>query len=1834
MKFERAYSRPGDPYAGVGFAARTSRITNPDGSLIFEAKDCMVPSDWSQVAVDVLAQKYFRKAGIPARLRTVPEDGVPEWLWRSVPDDVALAALPREDHFTHENDARQVFNRLAGTWTYWAYKHGYFDSENDARAYYDEMCAMLARQVGAPNSPQWFNTGLHWAYGIEGPAQGHYFVDPKNAQLTRSINAYEHPAPHACLPYYAAVSTPDGPIAIGEIVTRNLVDLPVYDAKGTTRVVAVKYNGVKSVYRIRLANGNAIDATSDHLVLAADAHKGQKHWRFVSELKPGMRLIQRTDTTIVPSADSRLENEAALAGWLQADGFVGQYATGTNRSLTIEAMTVNEDEHSYVNALCQEVFTGVHSHERSVKSIDEKLSIRRKRYYGEQLRPFVERYQLLDRGLEMQVPPVVLSGGCNVISAYLRALFQADGCVRIRADRGSSDVVFGTISPKLADGVSRLLSHLGIYNRISVGNDSREDRQPYHHVVIAWKDAKEKFASLIGFVSTDKKTKLDNALTLPGRRVASLRDEVIQTIEYVSDQDVYDIETESHNFLTNNVIVHNCFIQSVNDDLVNEGGIMDLWVREARIFKFGSGTGSNFSNLRGEGERLSGGGTSSGLMSFLRVGDRAAGAIKSGGTTRRAAKMVILDIDHPDVENFINWKVKEEQKVSDLVTGSIVCERNLNAVMRAAQDETLPENARLDPALNPQLRAAMRTALSNGIPQANVQYALDFARQGYKSLEIETYDTNWDSKAYSTVSGQNSNNTVRISNDFFAKLDASQSWDLRWRTDGRVSKSVPAAKLWEDIAVAAWQCADPGLQFDTTINEWHTCPEDGRINASNPCVTGDTLVATADGLARIDALVGRSAFVIGSDGKPHFVSRIFPTGSKRVYRLRTRAGYELRLTADHKILTEERGDVALADVIIGERVVLRGSGFGTRSLDEPELLALAARVGSQSLVAVGNGLADAASVDEFIQQDAHLQFTPSIYGLDRPSIATLLRALFDECGEFASGSMELLWQVQLLLLNFGVKGKIYRDRGVIRIAAHSRSRFARTIEGGEPFERSREVLTDEVSQIKALGVESVFDLTECDTAHFVANGIVVHNCSEYMFLDDTACNLASLNLVKFMDDTGRFDPKRFGDACRMWTFTLEVSVLMAQFPSREIAQKSYDFRTLGLGYANLGTLLMRMGLPYDSEEGFGWCGAITALMTGAAYKASAEMAREYGPFPRYAKNADSMGRVMRNHRRAAYQAPRSEYEGLSIPPITHTPTLFTQETWAAARHAWDHALAIGEIAGYRNAQVTVIAPTGTIGLVMDCDTTGIEPDFALVKFKKLAGGGYFKIVNQSVEAALQHLGYTPEQIAGIETFAKGTNTLEGAPHINRATLRAKGFDDEALDRVEKALLGSFELAFPFNRWTLGDEFCKSKLGMSDEQLADINTSILVDVLGFTPAQIDEASDHICGRMTLEGAPFIKDEHLPVFDCATPCGKHGARFIRPLAHIDMLAASQPFISGSISKTINLPQNATIGDIKEAYRYSWERMCKAVALYRDGSKLSQPLASSVDLGGDFDEAQPSAAYETPVRIAERVVYRYIAKRRRMPDRRSGYTQKAVIGGHKVYLRTGEYTDQTLGEIFIDMHKEGAAFRSLMNNFAIAVSLGLQHGVPLEEYVDAFTFTRFEPNGPVVGHENIKMATSILDYIFRELAVSYLGRYDLAQVQPSMEVDAMGDAAEFVAEEEGEVQYTDPKPRAIEDKLHPRSSHLHNTMPMPEPRQETLRPQVPAPVRPQAHAGGGGTSNGNGHSRVGTATVSRTEAARIAVAKGYSGDACNECGQFTMVRNGTCLKCDTCGSTSGCS
>ena len=838
--------------------------------------------------------------------------------------------------------------------------------------------------------------------------------------------------------------------------------------------------------------------------------------------------------------------------------------------------------------------------------------------------------------------------------------------------------------------------------------------------------------------------------------------------------------------------------------------------------------------------------------------------------------MVILDADHPDIEQFIDWKVIEEQKVANLVTGSKINQRHLRAILKACINCEGSGDDCFDPEKNPVLRREIKAARKNHVPDNYIRRVIQFAKQGYTDIHFPIYDTDWDSEAYLTVSGQNSNNTVRVTDEFLKAVEADRDWDLFWRTKGgKISKTIKARDLWEKIGHAAWASADPGLQFHTSINDWHTCAASGPIIASNPC-------------------------------------------------------------------------------------------------------------------------------------------------------------------------------------------------------------------------------------------------------------------SEYMFLDDTACNLASLNLLAFHTQalpaaaTGEklkselYDVEGYEHAVRLWTIVLEISVLMAQFPSREIAQRSYDFRTLGLGYANVGGLLMSSGIPYDSEAGRAICGSLSAIMTGVSYATSAEMAAELGPFPRFSENREHMLRVMRNHRRAAY-GERTGYEQMSTPPVPLDHKANPDQKLAEhAKKAWDRALTLGEAHGYRNAQASVVAPTGTIGLVMDCDTTGIEPDFALVKFKKLAGGGYFKIINRAVPEALRVLGYRESDIAEIIAYAVGHGSMGQAPAINHTTLKAKGFSEEAIAKVEKALPTAFDIKFAFNKWTLGADFLRDELGVDAEDLAAPSFDLLAH-MGYTKREIEAANIHVCGAMTVEGAPHLKPEHYAVFDCANPCGRTGKRYLSVDSHIRMLAAAQPFISGAISKTINMPNEATVEDCKAAYVLSWKLGLKANALYRDGSKLSQPLQSQLIADEDEDDDVIEAFIDKPAasraaalseRIVEKVVERIVVmrERERMPDRRKGYTQKAVVGGHKLYLRTGEYDDGRLGEIFIDMHKEGAALRSLLNNFAIAVSLGLQYGVPLDEYVDAFTFTRFEPSGPVQGNDSIKFATSILDYVFRELAVSYMERFDLAHVDPTGEgFDALGKGVE---------------------------------------------------------------------------------------------------------------------------
>ncbi len=1253
-----------------------------------------------------------------------------------------------------------------------------------------------------------------------------------------------------------------------------------------------------------------------------------------------------------------------------------------------------------------------------------------------------------------------------------------------------------------------------------------------------------------------------------------------------------------------------CFIQSIQDDLMDIAAAVQ---REMLLFKFGSGTGTNFSAIRAEGERLSGGGTSSGLMSFLEILDRAAGATKSGGTTRRAAKMVILDMEHPDIVKFINWKAREEEKAAILIAAGL--ERDFNG------------------------------------------------------------------EAYKTVSGQNSNNSVRMSDGFMQAVIEGREWATRWRTTGEVAQVHDAGDLMQQLAQAAWRCADPGVQFDTTINRWHTCKETGRINGSNPCVTGDTLVATANGWQRIDALVGKTARVIGADGQPHLVTRIFSTGRKPVFRLRTRAGYEVRITGDHRVWTEERGDVAVKDLALGEHLVLSGSGYGRRAVGERLGLAIGVAVGDGCLTRAYTGsrtqemiiltmAADEAPILETIAGvvneekqlrravgiagnpgDVHVsagrstvsrlsfssqpvvdlfkefavldegsakkRFLPAVYELDRPSLAAVLRGLFSADGTVGnsgdkshyvaldSTSLELLTQVQVLLLGFGIKSKLYRERrgGVtedllpdgrggsrlypvseihsLRISRTSRLIFEREIGFAPESPKAaalralndeiatyREELSDSVAAIEALGEEEVFDLTEEATHHFVANGLLVHNCSEYMFIDDSACNLASINLMKFAEQDG-FDVEGYRHAIDVFTTAMEIVVDFASYPTQRIARNSHDFRPLGLGYANLGTLLMVNGIPYDSPLGRGVAGSLSAILCGRAYAASAELAGRKGPFPGYAKNQAAMAEVMELHRAAAYAIPAAD---CPVPLLD------------AAQSDWDRAVALGQRYGYRNAQATVIAPTGTIGLLMDCDTTGVEPDFALVKFKKLAGGGYFKIVNRSVNRALAGLGYTTAEIEDVIRYVSGTLNLDGKSPVDRATLLERGLAAEDLTRIERALPGVFELRQAFQASALSP-LTLARLKLDPAALAP-NFDLLAH-LGFTAEELAAAEDVICGRMTIEGAPHLKAEHLPIFDCANRCGKRGQRFIDPMGHVRMMAAVQPFISGAISKTINMPEETTVEQIHEAYMESWRLGLKAVALYRDSCKSSQPLSSASDSGRKKEKAAdptPSAStgnghgahrLATPPGTSPTVLPK--RERMRLPKKRHGMTHEARIGINKVYLRTGEYQDGRLGEIFIDMHKEGAAFRSIMNCFAISVSLGLQHGVPLEEYVDAFTFTRFDPQGPV-DHPNIKFATSIIDYIFRLLGLEYLGRTDFVQVKPADADQAEEKAVEALAAAEAA----------------------------------------------QAERSAAGKATKASHStplgdQMGT----------------LMGDApfCDVCGHLT-VRNGTCYKCLNCGNTMGCS
>lgn len=1329
-----------------------------------------------------------------------------------------------------------------------------------------------------------------------------------------------------------------------------------------------------------------------------------------------------------------------------------------------------------------------------------------------------------------------------------------------------------------------------------------------------------------------------------------------------------------------------CFIQSIEDDLVNDNGIMSLWTREARLFKFGSGSGTNFSALRGKGERLSGGGTSSGLISWLKIGDTAAGAIKSGGTTRRAAKMVILNIDHPDIEAFINLKVQEEQKVAALVVGSHLCATHLNKIIQATwMTEDGRPFVQPNPKFNTALNEAIRAARQARIPETYIQRALSFAKKGHRHFAFSVYDLGWEGEAYQTVTGQNANNSIRVTKDFLDAVQADAMWSLRNRTDGAIAKTIRARELWDHICSAAWQCADPGLQYDDIINDWHTTPAQGRINASNPCVPGDTLVATANGWRRIEKIT-HDTDIIGSDGQLHPIHPSFITGFQHVWRVCTSDGYELKATDNHLITTQNRGDVPVGELRPGDILVLSPGSFGTRSIDVNLAFSIGLAIGdgcvshydtpygqrSNLILTMHHDEAPilttaAASIQR--QKDLHYvlaylegrfvprrtsvfhsktsarvscgapavvkdftryavldegsekkRFTDSAFQLDRPSLAQMLRGLYTADGTVAnygdkthyvgldSCSLILLQQVQILLLSFGIKSKLYSNRRggrfvehlpsgkgwtrpyvvkemySLRVSRSSRLLFEQEIgfhpdspkatklrRLNEEVECYQDKLTTQFERLEWVDETLVYDLTEPATSHFVANGFVVHNCSEYHSNDDTSCNLGSLNLAAFLKPDNTIDLDAYRHAIRLWTIALDITVYMASYPSRTIAERTAKLRQLGLGYANLGAVLMRLGLPYDSPKARAVAQGLTALLTGHAYEVSAELAAELGPFPFYADNRENMLRVMRNHRRAALGETRSAvYELLTVTPqpldLTHCPSALTE----AVRDSWNNALANGEQYGYRNAQVSVLAPTGTIGIVMDCDTTGIEPDFSLVKYKTLAGGGTMKFVNESVPPALRTLGYAPDQILAITRYVVGTGTLHDCPTITYEQLKDLGLSEAALDRIQRGIPGVLDLSMIITPDIVGLDWCQQRLNLTPDSLRAPDFNLLRQ-LGFSQDAITRANQHVCGTLTIEGAPHLKPEHLAVFDCAVPGGSVGTRSIAPDGHLKMLGAVQPFLSGSASKTINLPASANIDDIARLYRLAFDLGIKCLAVYRDGSKLSQPLQAigAGELAQAIDDKQiPAVAKALAAQTIER------GKHRPLPNKRVGYTQKATIGGHKLYIRTGEYEDGTLGEIFLDMHKEGAAFRSLMNCFAIAISTGLQYGVPLEEFVEAFTIMRFEPNGPVTGHDQIKMATSIMDYVLRDLAINYLNRQDLANITMTGE-DMRGDSVKPYIKSNGHSTY------------------------LPASQQASGRDEI-----------------------------------QDAKAKGYTGDPCHECHQFTLIQRGTCKTCLSCGATSGCS
>ncbi|MFY1655553.1 vitamin B12-dependent ribonucleotide reductase [Solwaraspora sp. WMMB762] len=1701
------------PYDEVTWQRRDVVMTNwRDGTVNFEQRGVEFPESWSVNAANIVTTKYFRGAvGTPQR----------EW------------------------SLRQLIDRVVKTYRAAGEQHGYFATPADAEIFEHELTWMLLHQVFSFNSPVWFNVGT---------------ASPQQVS--------------ACQPYHSLVSTPAGLVPIGKLVEENAVGAKVYDAHGLTRILAVQANGIKDVLRLHTKAGYTLDVTADHLVWKST---GEGTGRFV---EAGTLVAGDTLEWHRRGSDGEAEfhpgdvHEAALAGWLQSDGFVGQYDQGTNRSLTIEAMTVNDDELSWVVAAIDQVFPGAHRHERRVVTQDVTLDCRRTRLYGKNLRPFIDKWGLLARGTEMEVPATLFTAPLPVVAAYLKSIFQAEGYVSAR--EASTLVGVDMIGERLIRGLQRLLLRFGIFARVGFKADPRPNRHGTWSLRIQNHGDRDTFAAEIGFVDARKSGKLEESFAKVGRSAKATKRLVIDRVEPLGAMEVYDIQTESGEYLSDNLRVHNCFILAVDDSM---DSILDWYKEEGLIFKGGSGSGVNLSRIRSSKELLSSGGTASGPVSFMRGADASAGTIKSGGATRRAAKMVILDVDHPDIEEFVQTKAREEDKI--------------RALRDAGFDMDL-----------------------GGADIVSVQY-------------------------------QNANNSVRVSDEFMRAYEDAGSFDLRARLDGSVIDTVDAKKLFGTIAQAAWECADPGLQYDDTINDWHTCPESGRITASNPCFAGDTLVHTDKGLIRFDALVDRSrqgeSFGVythdatNPDAPADQVVLTSPeavmiTGTNEITRLEFSNGMVLRCTPNHRIWTTNRGYVEARDLtpddqilplnqptpataaswefrmradarvspgdvvptkwqresrlpekwtedfahllgwLVGDGSVregtpgVRGNGPGASwvySQSDPEAIVQRHQTVLESIVGLrfdpvqmpngtvqlrsnrtavvdfltGLGVSTARAVDKRLPSSV-LEAPPEIQ-------AAFLRGLFDADGcaaETANGtryvglgavSIELLREAQRLLSGFGIGSRIYATRKAgdttfryttnggdereyhgkqlydLRISGENIRLFASRIGFDHQakaqrvarwLEQHRFYRTDQTARLVSRefdGFETTYNLSEPRNHSYIANGVVVRNCSEYLHLDNSSCNLASLNLMKFLRADGGFEVEKFVRSVEFVITAMDISICFADFPTQKIGETTRAYRQLGIGYANLGALLMASGLPYDSEAGRSYAAAITSVMTGTAYRRSAELAGVVGAYDGYARNAEGHKRVMRKHAAASDE----------IRPTGPTATALARE---AARQ-WEMGNKIGEKNGWRNSQASVLAPTGTIGLMMDCDTTGVEPDLALVKFKKLVGGGSMQIVNQTVPRALRSLGYPEEQVEAIV-------------------------------------------------------------------------------------------EHIADHGHVVDAPSLRTEHYPVFDCAM-----GERSIAPMGHVRMMAAVQPFISGAISKTVNMPEAATVADVERIYFEGWKLGLKALAIYRDNCKVGQPLSAAKS-----DKAKETAAAEQ-AKVIEKVVEKvveYRPVRKRLPKKRPSETVSFSVGGAEGYLTASSYPDDGLGEVFLKMSKQGSTLAGVMDAFSVAISIGLQYGVPLETFVAKFTNMRFEPAG-MTDDPDVRMAASVMDYIFRRLALDFLPYDRRAELGIFTAAER---TAQMRAEAEAENAASELSEMAVSAPVEPK------------------HPEAKAPS--SADSGSGTATEPAAASTPAPASVhSSTELLEAVIGKAADAPLCFTCGT-KMRPAGSCYVCEGCGSTSGCS